>query len=304
MATNTTSVICRICSSSSLVESYYPDAHFNEKIFKYLKCRKCDSFNVFPSPNEEDFKKMYGEEDHYYLKDVKGQLQYDFNYPFAHHQGYQIQFLEQIKNDLKGKTLLDYACGSGFYMKYAETLGAKVVGVEFDKKFVTLLREKTDLDIYTFSEMKLKFAAEVFDFIHLGHILEHLPEPFELLEELRMFAHKDTVFIIDGPLERNSCLHRFYVDLGSRLKRKKYRDAVPQHLTLTTQKSQLLFFNRAGLKKEKYIVVEQYFPLPSKLEFSFGKMISFFIASFSILLSKIVPKYGNVFHYRGKINDL
>ncbi len=294
---------CRICGAQDLISSYYPDAHFNGKIFQYLNCQNCASFNVFPSPDNDDFSKMYGEEDHTYLKDVKGKLDYDFNYPFADHQGYQIQFLKQIKNDLQGKTLLDYACGSGFYMKYAEQLGAKVTGIEFDEKFVALLKEKTDFDLYTFSEAKSKFASTTFDFIHLGHILEHLPDPITLIKELKQFANENTVFIIDGPLERNSCLHRLYVDLGSKLKGKKHRDAIPQHLTLTTQKSQLLFFQQAGLKKEKYIVTEQYFPLPPKLEPSIGKAISFIVASVSILISKLIPSSGNVFHFRGKVID-
>ena len=294
--------ICRVCGVNRLAPSYYPDAHFNGKIFKYLNCQECQSFNVCPTPDDDDFSKMYGEEDHSYLKDVKGKLQYDFNYPFADHQGYQVQFLKQIKEELKNKTLLDYGCGSGFYMKYAEYCGAIVSGVEFDEKFVKLLREKTDFDIYTFSDLKSKLEKKTFDFIHLGHVLEHLPEPAKLMEELKNFAHENTVFIIDGPLERNACLHRLYVDLGSKLKRKKYRDAIPQHLTLTTQKSQLLFFQQLGLEKGKYIVTEVYFPLPSKIEPSLGKIISFIIASFSILISMIVPQFGNVFHYRGKMS--
>lgn len=293
---------CRICKSKKLENSPYPDAHFNKKVFKYYHCNDCLSFNVFPTPTEQDFDEMYGENDHTYLKEVKGKLQYDSNYPFAHYQGYQIDFLNEIKNDLKGKKILDYACGSGFYMNHAQNLGANVTGVEFDKKFVELLKEKTDFALYTFDELTENHSTEKFDYIHLGHVLEHLPDPTETIKTLKQFAHNDTIFLIDGPLEQNFCLHRFYVDLGSKIKGKKYRDAIPQHLTLTTQKSQLLFFKQAGLKMDKYIVTEQYFPLPNKFEASPGKIMSFLIATTSILLSKLIPTAGNIFHYRGKLN--
>lgn len=295
---------CRVCNGGDLIESYYPDAHFNGKVFQYLNCKKCGSYNVFPTPNNDDFKEMYGENDHTYLKDITGKLNYDFNYPYANHQGYQIQFLKQIKHDLKGKTLLDYACGSGFYMKYAEKCGAKTIGVEFDEKFVSILKEKTDLEIYSFEELLNIFKGKTFDFIHLGHVLEHLGDPLNLLNTLKEFTNNDTIFLVDGPLERNSCLHRFYVDFGSRLKGKSYRNAIPQHLTLTTQKSQLLFFQQAGLKKEKYIVTEQYFPLSAQFKGSIGDKINYIIASLSIVFSKIIPKYGNIFHYRGKLNNM
>ncbi len=294
--------ICRICGHDAFSSTKYPDAHFNNKVFSYLSCKKCDSYNVFPTPNDDDFSKMYGEEDHYYLKNTEGKLRYNFNYPFADHQGYQIKFLNEIKDQLKGKTLLDYACGSGFYMKYAEQLGVKAIGIEFDKSFVSLLKEKTDLEIYPQEEFQTTLKGKTFDFIHLGHVLEHLPDPYSLIETLKSFAHKNTIFLIDGPLDRNACLHRLYVDLGSKLKGKKNREAAPQHITLTTHKSQLLFFKRLGLKKERYKIEEVYFPLPSKLSSSPGKIVSFFIATCSIFLSKLIPNFGNVFHYRGKID--
>jgi SAM-dependent methyltransferase len=294
-------LICRICHSDALVRGKYPDIHFNNKVFSYYKCKNCSSYNVFPNPTPEDFEKIYGEEDHTYLKSTPEKIIYNFNYPFAHHQGYQIKFLNQIKQQLKGKSLLDFACGSGFYLKYAEQLGAKVVGIEFDEKFVKLLTDKTDLEIYTLDKALEIFHNKPFDYIHLGHILEHLTDPVATMDTLKKLAHKDTVFIADGPLEKNACIARFYIDFGSRIKGKKFNNFAPQHLSLTTQKSQLLFFEKVGLKKEKYIVVEQYFPLPSSIGKSIGASLSFLIGSCSILLSMIIPRFGNVFHYRGKL---
>ena len=295
-------LICRICGSGALSKGQYPDIHFNSKIFSYYNCKSCSSYNVFPNPTLEDFEKIYGATDHNYLEEVKDKLTYNFNYPFAHHQGFQIKFLKQIETQLKGKSLLDFACGSGFYLKYAEQLGAKVVGVEFDENFVKLLREKTDLELYTLENVLKVYNDKPFDFIHLGHILEHLVDPISIMEALKKLAHKDTVFIIDGPLEKNVCLSRFYIDIGSRIKGKKFNEFAPQHLTLTTQKSQLLFFEKMGLQTEKYIVVEQYFPLPSSLGKSIGASLSFLIASCSISLSLMIPTFGNVFHYRGKLS--
>lgn len=291
---------CRLCLREDLLSSYYyPDIHFNNKVFKYYKCNNCKSINVFPSPNHDDLELMYGDEDHTYLKHISGKLIY--NYPFANHQGYQIKFLKNLKNDLSNKTLLDYGCGSGFYMNYANKYGAKSVGIEFDEDFVNLLKSKTNLDIYSFDSFKEKFNGKHFDFIHIGHVLEHINEPVKLMEELKTFANKNTRFIIDGPLEKNICLSRLFIDLGSKIKAKKYNEFSPQHLICTTYKSQLDFFNNLNLKQEKYIIAEQYFPLPSTLSKSIVSIFSFFIASFSILISKVIPKYGNIFHYIGKL---
>ena len=293
---------CRICGSNNLLRTYYPDIHFNNKVFKYYKCNNCKTYNVFPSPDESDFILMYGETDHTYLRQIQDKIQYDFNYPYGNHQGYQIKFLKKNEAHLKSKLLLDYACGSGFYMKFAESLGAEAVGIEFDENFVKILKEKTDLNIYSFEQFKKEYDNIKFDFIHLGHVLEHLVNPYKTVRQLIEFANEDTIFLIDGPLERNFCFSRVYINFGSYIKRKKYNEFPPQHLTLTTAKSQLLFFNKVGLVKDKYFIVEQFFSLPSKLSKSLGSIVSYFVSNFSIFISLIIPSFGNVFHFRGKID--
>jgi len=221
--------VCRVCGNNNFSKAFYPSIYFNKKYFTFYKCNNCKSFNLFPIPTKDEFALVYGETDHSYLS----KIEYDFKYPFGSHQRYQLKFFKEISHLVKGKTLLDYACGSGFYMKYANNLGAKVIGIEFGKDFVELLKKKTDLEIYTYEEFKEKYERIKFDFIHLGHILEHVPNPMKLLQELSKFANEDTLFIIDGPLEKNFCLSKFYIDFGSILKSKKYIEIQPQHLTLT-----------------------------------------------------------------------
>jgi len=286
---------CRICGSNSLSLTYYPDIHFNNKTLRYYKCNNCKTYNVFPSPDESDFKLMYGETDHTYLKQIKDKIQYNFKFPYGSHQGYQINFLKKLKHKLKNKSLLDYACGSGFYMKYAESLGAKAVGIEFDEYFVKILKEKTDLNIYSFEQFKKEYTNIKFDFIHLGHVLEHLVNPYDTIKQLIEFANENSIFLIDGPLERNFCFSRLYINLGSCIKGKKYNEFPPQHLTLTTAKSQLLFFNKVGLVRDKYFIIEQFFPLPNKLSKSLGSIISFIVANFFNFYFSYYPKFWKCF---------
>lgn len=291
---------CRICSSKHNKKYFYPNVIFNNKVFTYYKCSNCKSVSIFPTPSNEDFSKMYGENDHTYLKDLKGELQYNFNYPFANHQGYQIYFLRKLKSELNNKTLLDYGCGSGYYMKYAENCGAQVVGIEFGKDFCKILSNKSKMQILTIDEFEIKFKNEKFDFIHLGHILEHLPVPSAFIKWLKTYAHSDTTLLIDGPLDKNFCLSRLYLDIGSRIKSKKSIELSPQHLSLTTRKSQFDFFVKNNLNPISYKVVEQYHPLPNKFAGLSFKSFNYLLASFSIFLSSIVPRWGNVFHLKAK----
>ena len=204
----------------------------------------------------------------------------------------------------KGKNLLDFATGSGFYLAFAQKLGLEGVGIEYSPEFAALLKTRSDLNIISNKEFEQKYAEQKFDIIHFGHILEHVEKPSELIQQLIPYAHAETVFIVDGPLENNFCLSRFYIKIGSLLKRKKFNTYPPQHLSFTNHKSQLLVFENAGLEKISYKIAEQDFPLPDKPEWkSPVRLISFIISRISIQLSKLHPKAGNVFHYVGKLKQ-
>ena len=64
-----------------------------------------------------------------------------------------------------------------------------------------------------------------------------------------------------------------------------------------------MFFEKVGLKKETFKVVEQFFPLPNKFSNNLFNNISYIIAFLSIILSSSIPNMGNVFHFRGKFRS-
>ncbi|MFN3917737.1 MAG: class I SAM-dependent methyltransferase [Flavobacteriales bacterium] len=296
---------CIICGNTHLKNHFYPPNIFNNKEFRYYSCPDCGSASVSPLPVKEDYDKIYGVEDHSYLKAMKEgeKIKYDFKWGKYNHRTYQINFFRESCKLAKGKKLLDYATGSGFYLAYAKELGYEGVGIEYSSEFAALLKSKSDLNIVSLQEFKQKYAEQKFDIIHFGHILEHVEKPSELIKQLIAYAHAETIFIVDGPLENNFCFSALFIKLGSLLKRKKHNAYPPQHLSFTNYKSQLLVFEKAGLKKLTYKVVEQDFPLPDKPQWgSPVSLISFIISRISIQLSKLHPKAGNVFHYVGKLN--
>jgi SAM-dependent methyltransferase len=295
---------CIICGGTDLKNHFYPPNHFNNKVFRYFNCSACGSASIHPIPTGDDFDKIYGVEDHRYLKDMKDgeKLVYDFRWGKYNHRTYQLKFFEQSCRLAKGKKLLDFATGSGFYLAYAKKLGFEGVGIEYSSEFAALLKSRSDLNIISNKEFEQKYAGEKFDIIHFGHILEHVEKPSELIQQIIPYAHKETIFIVDGPLENNFCLSGFYIKMGSLLKKKKFNTYPPQHLSFTNHKSQLLVFEKANLETLRYKVVEQDFPLPDKPNWtSPANLISFIISRISINLSKLHPKAGNVFHYVGKL---
>jgi len=295
---------CLICGNKGFKPYYYPPTIFNNKSFHYFECKAGKPAQKSPLPDDEDMKLMYGTTDHSYLLNLKeGEpFKYTFNYPKYNHQAFQLNFLKKHNYLSFGKTLLDVGCGSGFYMNYAKTLGFACHGIEFSTDFAKLLRSKTGQDIYSFEEFKTLFPeGKQFDIIHLGHVLEHSTEPAIFFNALQKYAHSKTVFIVDGPLEKNKCFSRFVIKYASKLQGKKSNSYPPQHITFTNKNSQLRFFEKAGLVKINYEVAEQMFPFPSSMKgVSFKNKIMFIIGRISVNLSKLFPGSGNIFHYAGQ----
>lgn len=296
---------CLICGNKNFIPYYYPPTIFNSKTFRYYECSYCHSAQVNPIPDKEDMKMMYGSDDHSYLASIKDGEFLNFNIKYAkyNHQKFQLQFFKKFDYRKYGNTLLDVGCGSGFYMNNARNFGFSCWGLEFDTEFAELLRKKTGLDIYSFEEFGAIFPeGKQFDIIHLGHVLEHSTEPKKFMHNLRKFAHENTVFVIDGPLEKNKCLSRFFIKWGSVLRKKTSNTYAPQHITFTNSRSQLLFFEKIGFQKVNYTVTEQLFPFPSTAAGqNLKNKLLHFMALISVNLSKVIPDSGNIFHYAGRI---
>ena len=301
---NNVTLICPLCFSEKSEGFYYPPTDFNNKVFSYHSCLSCNASFVYPFPEKEDYDKIYGVNDHSYLKNLKPGEKYKHSsvLPLFNHQRYQLNFFSS-GNYWKGKkNLLDIGCGSGFYMNYARKFGLAATGIEYDENFASLMSEKTGLNILSFTEFEKQNTDVKFDIIHCGHILEHLEKPHEILEWAKKYAHSETIFIVDGPLEKNNSLATLIIKIGSKIRKRKMNHYPPQHLTFTDFNSQLAFFERNGFKKLRYKTEEQLFPLPDKPDFnSPSKLVMFFLAHFSVVFSRLIPRWGNVFHYAGKL---
>ena len=297
---------CIICSSKNIAPAMYLPNKFNDKLFHYLKCNDCRTIFIDPMPTENDLNLMYsGTNDHYYLDEVE-HFTPNTSYEKYHYRWHQLNDFNSSKNLLKGKTFLDVGCGNGFYLYNAIQNGFEGKGIEFDSKFAEILRKKTDLEVYTVDEIEA--TGEKFDIIHVGHMLEHLTDPVGYMKRILGLAHKDTMFIVDGPVESNACLSRTVVDFFAtrnyKKKAKEYNEYDPQHLTFTNYDSQLIFFENLGLEKVKYTIAEQPWPLSNKFESKSPRAIfTGIVSKLSIALSNINMKQGNVFHYIGKLKS-
>ena len=138
----------------------------------------------------------------------------------------------------RGK-MLDVGCGSGEFMARMHGHGWEVVGVEPDPKAVAYLKRKYGFDARPSLE-DCEDLAGSFDLIVLNHVIEHVPDPVEILAGCRKLMKPSARVIVVTPNAQS---------LGHRVFGRYWRGLeVPRHLNIFTAASLRQAIQAAGLE--------------------------------------------------------
>ena len=111
-------------------------------------------------------------------------------------------------NAIPGGHLLEVGCGSGAALQSMQQKGWCVTGLDFDAGAVDNARSK-GLDVRHGQLSAQAFADQTFDAVVMGHVIEHVHSPIELLAECRRILKKGGILVVLTP-NVNSRGHRHY----------------------------------------------------------------------------------------------
>lgn len=95
------------------------------------------------------------------------------------------QFPYMFLNDLTPGRVLDVGCGSGEFLFRMHRLGWSVTGVDFDGEAIANAKTKYGFDLLHTDLAEARFPDNSFDAVTMNHVIEHVPEPAELLAEIK-----------------------------------------------------------------------------------------------------------------------
>lgn len=153
-----------------------------------------------------------------------------------------------------GRVVTEFGCGEGAFLKKIAESALKVTGVELQVDYIENLRAAGHDCHDTLSVIQKRSQDTVFAF----HVLEHLPDPLAVLQEMNNVLKEDGILVIEVPHASDLLL--------SQLKSEAFKHFTlwSQHLILHTRESLHRMVQTAGFAD---IVVEgvQRYPLSNHL---------------------------------------
>lgn len=220
---------CLVCKSS-------PQKKY---LIKYnipiVTCLKCDL--TYSTKQPKNFNDVYSKEE--YLS--KSITSYDKTRKYRIKR-FGLERIKILKKYKKKGNLLDFGCGIGWFLEGAKNY-YNVSGVEFSDSIRKWLFKK--LGIRTFKTLD-DIKNEKYDIITAFDVIEHVPNPLDLLKQLKKKLKKNGIILIYTP-NKDSLGFKF-------LKERNNLVCPPNHLTYFNFKS----FEYMAKKAKMKIIETQY----------------------------------------------
>lgn len=226
---------CPMCESVAAGPAFPYAIRFGEQVYRYLGCSNCRTAFINPLPNPSCFARIYGKANYH-----------NVHYLSADQSSYQnsVSLLRQFVQP--GSTVLDYGCGVGSFLVEARLMGYVPYGVEFDASTAVFAASMTGCPVIPLADFDHGFKTQLFDVIHLGDVLEHLPYPTATLDKLIKRLKPSGLLFVEGPLEANPSPVYWAASLFGFVKYffspTAIGSGVPSHLFCTSALAQSSFF--------------------------------------------------------------
>jgi 2-polyprenyl-3-methyl-5-hydroxy-6-metoxy-1,4-benzoquinol methylase len=103
------------------------------------------------------------------------------------------------KYDLRGRTLLDAGCGTGWFSLRAHERGADVTALDIGPKLLEQVRCKCDVNTVCGTVLDLEFESDSFDVVVSSECIEHTRDPRLAVRELVRVCRPGGLIVITCP---------------------------------------------------------------------------------------------------------
>lgn len=236
--------VCRLCGSRDI--GLLHEGTRDRKEVNVLKCQNCGL--VFLSKIESGGS---------FYADGNMHQGIDFSVWRENTRQDDFRRFEQFKSYVNGKAILDFGCGNGGFLNYVRDskIATDLAGIEQDTEACGHIRAA---GIKCYQDITLAPPHETYNVIFMFHVIEHLPEPEDILRQLKSHMEPSGTLVIETPNANDALLSIYDC--------KAFADFTywSPHIYLYNEETLTKVVERAGLK---VVEMEQYqrYPLANHL---------------------------------------
>ncbi len=255
----------------------------SDEDFNLVKCEECGLIFLNPHPIMEDISNFYPDSETYYGK-------YHPFLSFVSRLISEFKIMEIQKYMNKGQ-ILDFGCGTGFFLSLFDKNKWNKYGVEVSKNASEVAKKSLNGKIFNCELQNCHFPDNYFDVIVANHVFEHLFNPNKELREIHRILKEDGILYIGVPnIESNQyeMTKEFWLHLD-----------VPRHVIFYSHRTLSKFLDMNGfyIVSIKYPIIEFpfdiYHSIKRKLLWTSGSKSRSYIIFRSVpfLLLKLFPAW-------------
>lgn len=233
---------CPMCGSETF-EQFLDciDYTVSRETFSIRTCKTCSFQITTPRPANNEIAKYYQSED-YISHTNKAASLIDRIYLLARRYtlSWKLNLLHQYSTGTK--TLLDYGCGTGAFLQYAQQHQWEITGIEPASDARKIAIQQTKATVHSSVN---ELGEHQINIITLWHVLEHVPDLNHTLQQLANTLEKNGTMFIAVP-NYNSWDAKLYKEHWAGFD-------VPRHLWHFSQKTMAILASKNNLKIVKTI---------------------------------------------------
>jgi len=194
-----------------------------------VKCNKCGMIYSNPQPTQKELSTLYKSViDNKYLEETA-----------AREKTFNLSLKQLHRFITPPGKLMDIGCYTGTFMETAKDKGWTVSGIELSDWASNIAKNKNIGKVYNKPINKLLLPYENFDLITLWDVIEHLPNPKQILKDLSRFLKPDGIIALST---------HFIDSLSARILGKHYPFLMDMHLSHFSQKTIKRILNDSGFE--------------------------------------------------------
>lgn len=187
---------CPLCNSGLFINhTEVRDHSISEELFQLCKCRTCDLIFTNPRPSKKSIGKYYDFDDYISHKNKSTNFT---NYLYKLVRTITLRSkLNILSKYTKPKTsILDYGCGTGYFLRESQNKGYITRGIEPDKK-----ARETAQSFGLQIDKNIKEIEELckYETITLFHVMEHIHPLRKTIKKLAYHLKEEGTLIIAVP---------------------------------------------------------------------------------------------------------